>query len=292
MRGAIFPTTILVMAMTVGNPVLAQQSGDPEDGYKAAVDAYGSGAKAKIVGGKPAADKELPWQVSLGVSWIADPFEAHFCGGTIYSAQWIITAGHCVAGLNPEHIAVAFGTNQLVPGTKRVNVVKIVRHPDYKIVISGKYRIPTNDVALLKLRTPLVFDEQTQPIALISTSEEETFTESTALVVSGYGAQSEGGKPVPRLFRADVDYVTNDTCNGGLSYNKRITPEMMCAGVKAGGVDSCQGDSGGPLVYRRQDGSARLTGVVSWGDGCAQALKVGVYSRIGTYGTWIVQTAQ
>ena len=53
---------------------------------------------------------------------------------------------------------------------------------------------------------------------------------------------------------------------------------MMCANVPGGGKDACQGDSGGPFIC--QDGTdAVITGVVSWGIGCAEAQYPGVYAR-------------
>ena len=67
-------------------------------------------------------------------------------------------------------------------------------------------------------------------------------------------------------------------CNDANSYNGQITDRMICAGLDAGGQDSCQGNSGGPLT--RGLNNAVLTGIVSWGFGCARPNLYGVYTRV------------
>lgn len=72
-----------------------------------------------------------------------------------------------------------------------------------------------------------------------------------------------------------------------------IDDSMLCAGYYRGGHDACQGDSGGPLVCRHEVDSKQmyyLHGVVSWGDGCAEAKKFGVYANVSKFLDWIKQT--
>ena len=62
---------------------------------------------------------------------------------------------------------------------------------------------------------------------------------------------------------------------------------MICAGYPGdGGKDACQGDSGGPFVCH-SDGKAIITGIVSWGNGCALPEYPGVYSRVTHVLDWI-----
>ena len=62
---------------------------------------------------------------------------------------------------------------------------------------------------------------------------------------------------------------------------------MLCGGEE--GKDSCQGDSGGPLVAEVDD-KFTLVGVVSFGLGCADKGKPGIYAKVTNYLDFINDT--
>jgi secreted trypsin-like serine protease len=43
----------------------------------------------RITGGSTASRAQLPWQVAIIIDG------AYFCGGSIISSQWVLTAAHC-----------------------------------------------------------------------------------------------------------------------------------------------------------------------------------------------------
>jgi trypsin len=215
-----------------------------------------------IVGGSVAGAADNPFQVALLTKNVANNFDAQFCGGMLYKANYIITAAHCSDFVTAAQVQVLTGTRNLDGTGVRRNVTRIVIHPSWAPSTFN------NDVAVWQLSTSATGI----PLASLATADP---ADGTSLLVTGWGALSEGGSFPINLRKVSVPLANRTNCNDANSYNGQITVNMICAGRDSGGIDSCQGDSGGPLTR----GSV-LTGIVSWGNGCARPNLFGVYTRI------------
>jgi len=225
----------------------------------------------RIVGGHPSPIENHPWQVSL------QNFGFHFCGGSIISKNSILTAAHCVKRYTANKIQVRVASNRTSSGGALYEVHEIVRHEDYT---STMYGIPLNDIAILKLRTPIQLSKSAHSIRLFDEGEESSVGISST--ISGWGDLEEGGESPDVLHSVDVPIVSKTECSYAYRYSGGIPWGQICAAYPAGGKDTCQGDSGGPLVI-----GGRQAGIVSWGSGCAKKGYPGVYTEIAAYRSWI-----
>ena len=215
-----------------------------------------------IVGGTVAGAADNPFQVALLTKNIASNSRAIYCGGMLYKSNYIITAAHCSDFVTANQVQVLTGTRNLDGTGVRRNVTRIVIHPGWDP------RTSNNDVAVWQLSTAAT------GIPLVSLATADP-ADGTSLLVTGWGALSEGGSFPINLRKVSLPLANRTNCNDANSYNGQIPSNMMCAGRDSGGIDSCQGDSGGPLTR-----GSTLIGIVSWGNGCARPNLFGVYTRI------------
>jgi len=241
----------------------------------------------EIVGGVDAVPGSWPWQIV----WCSGTNPATCslsCGGSVVHQNWVITAGHCVNAANPGQYTVKagvfrYGSTTGTESTAQISSVQqIFRHPQY-VTVQGA---PFYDIAMVRLATPFTFTNNVQPVCLPSADTAQTSPPSAAWV-TGWGTTAAGGQVSPTLKQVNVPFVSAASCTQ--SYGNAANNTLMtCAGRS--GKDSCQGDSGGPMVGLSSNGSWFEYGIVSWGQGCAQAGYPGVYARTSAFCSWISST--
>merc|ERR1719189_3378131 len=83
----------------------------------------------RIVGGVETEVNEWPWQA--GMVWSGS--SSVFCGATVISDEWILTASHCVDGTNPAEIQVLLGEHDYWDSDDpvRMDISEIIMHAGY-----------------------------------------------------------------------------------------------------------------------------------------------------------------
>ncbi|CAL8368138.1 unnamed protein product [Lota lota] len=230
--------------------------------------------QGRIVGGYVPTQNSIKYIVS-----IQTPRGRHFCGGSLVNKYWVLTAAHCNVGADNMLIVAGDYSLFMYEGTEQFNIPHLlIPHPDYDSHTSN------NDIMLIKLKAPVNLNSYVAIVPL--PMQGSGVAEGRLCRVSGWGFTSHPGTEIPSILRTvKLPMVSVERCNSSTSYQGNITANMLCAGFSSGGKDACEGDSGGPLVCE-----GRLYGVVSWGNGCAEAQFPGVYTAVAKFRRWIDRT--
>lgn len=230
-----------------------------------------------------------PWQVGLRRSPSA---RFPFCGGTLIRDNVVLTAAHCFpSNPSPSSYWVRVGDKDLYTTESQeenIRALRIIRHERY-----DKPDRHDNDIALIILSRRVTLRNNVHVACLPSTGDppvpqtNANDRKKAECFITGWGTTRQGGYQSNTLHEAEVTFYSREKCK---NVYRNLEEFQLCAGYEDGGVDTCQGDSGGPMVCRKSREDPRtfvVRGVTSYGYGCAQRGKPGVYTSVYYYMDWI-----
>ncbi|XP_059478407.1 transmembrane protease serine 9-like [Neocloeon triangulifer] len=227
--------------------------------------------KDQIIGGQNAAQKQFPWQAQVSID------SSYLCGGSLISATYVVTAGHCVSGFSTWVVNVGgiSRSSNTETGEQMATAAKGFTHPNFN---SGTL---ANDIAFLQFSSPFTLDDFVNVIRLPKTSDATNTFVGTNITVSGYGKTSNTAAPSNVLKFVSLLTISNAQCMK--KYGSRYVLSTTICTAAYPDKSTCSGDSGGPMVYKEADGKFTLLGVVSYGSSSSCNQNPSGFTRVPSY---------
>ncbi|XP_077050067.1 vitamin K-dependent protein C [Siphateles boraxobius] len=240
------------------------------------------GLQPWVVGGTVGKKGESPWQALI----LNNQGKFH-CGGVLIDENWVLTAAHCLETSTRFSVRLGDYDRFKMEKTEMTLPVKqAITHPEY-----NPYTVD-NDIALLRLAAPAKFSTYILPACLPSQdlAERMLHRNGTITVVTGWGKDNETAHHFSSTLNfIEIPIMDKSECSKHMMNN--LTENMLCGGVLGQIKDACEGDSGGPMMTLFHD-TWFLVGLVSWGEGCGQRHKFGIYTKVSGYLDWINRVRQ
>jgi len=220
----------------------------------------------RIINGQEADMNEWPWMASLRVRvyWRKD--YTPNCGASVIGSRWLITAAHCLAGLDgsvkyeDKDIKIYLGAHKKFPtqtdNYDAYNVEKFIVHEQWNK--NGSF---DNDIAVIKVSKKIDIRQHT-PVCL--PGQNEDFAGSQAMA-TGWGTKSYFWRNPWTLVPQSPDVLQEVSLKIRKPSFCTERPDgqgFLCADKSDAGL--CGGDSGGPLTVEDRKGRHTLVGITSF----------------------------
>ncbi|XP_069970809.1 chymotrypsin BI-like isoform X2 [Penaeus vannamei] len=224
-------------------------------------------ATPRIVGGVEATPHSWPHQAALFID------DMYFCGGSLISSEWVLTAAHCMDGAGfVEVVLGAHNIRQNEASQVSITSTDFFTHENWNSWLL------TNDIALIRLPSPVSLNSNIKTVKLPSSD----VSVGTTVTPTGWGRPSDSASGISDVLRqVNVPVMTNNDCD---SVYGIVGDGVVCIDG-TGGKSTCNGDSGGPLNL-----NGMTYGITSFGSsaGCEKGYPA-AFTRVYYYLDWIQQ---
>ncbi|RZC33799.1 trypsin-1 [Asbolus verrucosus] len=248
--------------------------------------------KARFVGGEYLRGYEFPWLSLIQVQGKGEEEEGKkTVPGALINNKYVITEAAQLVGLTPYDVKVTLGQFDRCSfdvSSMNVSVDKIIIHPDFSPENKA------NDLALLKLSNPVIFERRISPICLSVPGH--NYLGQVATIVGwppNEAAEEEEATTSCRPKKLGLPVLDNIECLETAQDPTFISTDKGCVGLVGTPSVVCEDDAGTPVMYRSHAGVYELIGILTDQNQCEEDSKsTALYTKINDHLWWITKNTR